>query len=184
MGAKALLSNWASRSNLAWLRKFLSPRTPELLRIWQAVGQRWCVETLKISGKELEVGGWVLVPPERRARFDFTWNGEPFAQIKFPVARPDVGSVFHYLAGASESGFVCRAPWNQCEELVTIRCRDRKTGKPFFPNDCPYYYFYPRANEILPSPAQRRRVHGNVLEDNFRVVGSHAASGCPANYYR
>ncbi len=103
----------------------------------------------------------------------FSYNGSPFDVIHYPVARPDVAAVFPFLPFAGDSGFAC---WARVGDMsgksIVVRCIDRATGRPFFGDDQDFLYVFPTPGEAIPDAPRRVRVHGNPLEEHFRVVGA------------
>jgi SAM-dependent methyltransferase len=106
-----------------------------------------------------------------------TWNDQPVEAIEFPISRPDVAGVFKFLPYATESGFYARLPpafLNEPGKLLAIRWTDRRTGRPLFGRDLPYYYPVPTPNEVLPDADRRMRIHGNREIENYRIIGATA----------
>lgn len=161
------------------LRSLLRPLVPPQLRQllkgtstearWRRSCNKWLLSEWYDEPGAVALAGWAIVPANRRDSVRFTWNGQPFDRVEYPLPRPDVANNFPY-ADAHQSGFVIRIdtsrhprPWGPIE--VRIAGRDLGTGfEPTYLLDAPDPL-------NLPDAARRRRVIGWSEEFSFRHGG-------------
>jgi SAM-dependent methyltransferase len=98
-----------------WLRRAPSaspPAAPDIrqtmlqLRLAEAIG--WIVDRADVVGDSFEMAGWALSPTTRLSALRFLLNGEPFAEVDWPLPSPDVAAYFPQLPYAAQCRFICR----------------------------------------------------------------------------
>lgn len=145
------------------------------------VAEPWSVDQVEITNRRLVVRGWSLsatTSPVIKPR-EFTFNGRPFDEIHYPLARPDVGTVLSQRLNAELSGFECRAeviddvyPCGVLEiERVRPLAMPIERGR-----DC-WFVPDPALHTNLPDEDRRFRVIGNRDRDGFLTTGA-------TDYYR
>src|SRR5215471_9021768 len=71
------------------------------------VAEPWYVEHLNLSGNRLFAAGWSMPVDfgSTPGNGSFTVNGRGFDELRYPLARPDVGAVFWMREGSGLCGF-------------------------------------------------------------------------------
>ncbi|MFL5331227.1 MAG: class I SAM-dependent methyltransferase [Gemmataceae bacterium] len=138
---------------------------------WRYHGLKWVVATDKVSGSDVEISGWALIPPWRRQEITFTCNGVPFAEVEYPIPRSDVAQSFPHAPWAVMSGFICRtklpAPLPPGGKL-TFECVLARSGRRLLPTYYPQYFRAAAPSDPpLPDAIRRERVTTQNSPDVF-----------------
>jgi SAM-dependent methyltransferase len=135
----------------------------------------WCVDDISIVGDHIEIRGWAIAPRGDPSNAAFLLDGEPFAEVSYPLERRDIGRLFWYAPQSHRSGFTCRTPLRRIErnmlEPYVFRYVDKRSGAPFNPLHDYFFYYQPEDRFAFPPGANRRRVHGAEIESAFRLEG-------------
>jgi SAM-dependent methyltransferase len=142
----------------------------------QALGREpWCVDHVSIAGDAIEIRGWAIPPGGETAKVDFRIDGEPFAEVSYPVPRPDIERLFWYVPNALHTGFMCRTHLTRREKDIltpyVLSYVDKRTGGHINPLHDYFCYYTPEDRFAFPPPQNRRRVHGSEDESAFRLEG-------------
>jgi len=133
----------------------------------------WGIDDVRRENDMFEIAGWALPPAKGPAAAGFALNGNPFADIRYPLPRPDIQQAFWWVPRNLSSGFHCRTPLPrerpQAQATVTLEYVAKKTGRPF----CEDHNFYYCLDDDLPipPPEKRRRVQGTENECFFLLEG-------------
>lgn len=152
-------------------------RSPEFGALLKAsMGtEPWCVDNVVIRDGTIEIHGWGIAPGGEPSAAAFLLDGEPFAEVRFPLPRPDIERLFWYVPDSRLSGFTCRAPLPRIERDMlkpyVFSYADKRTGRPLNPLHDYFYYYQPEDRFAFPPPENRRRVHGAEVESAFRLEG-------------
>jgi len=134
----------------------------------------WTIDTLAIDHDRLQIAGWALPPPEHPEKGRFLWNGRPFAEQVYPIARPDVDAFFPQRRGAAQSGFACteRGGADDWFDDGCLHLRFEFDGQRLhypFQHD----WFYPDVSRYpaLPDGERMARVMGTISPTQFLLGG-------------
>jgi len=130
----------------------------------------WCVDAVELSGDRIDVRGWAIAPVGQQGVVRI--NGEAFAHETYGIPHEGIKKIFWYLGEATTSAFICHAPRGPLEsagELV-FSFADASTGRAFNP-DNDFFFELNEPPTSFPPPELRKRVHGSVDLNAFRLEG-------------
>jgi len=139
----------------------------------------WSLDEVDVGSDRLTVRGWSIPADAAVEPRQFTFNGRPFDEIRYPLPRPDVGALFAGRPAADRCGFQCSTTLsdtaypNGVLEIERVRPGatpiDRGRDCAFVPD--------PAAHIDLPDEDRRFRVIGNKDRTGFLTTGA-------TDYYR
>lgn len=90
----------------------------------------WCVDSVTLEGRQLDVHGWAIPPSGAVERVGFSVNGARVLNVAGGNPRPDVGSFYWYYANADHSGFHFRYEFaDDPPPVLRLSYLDTLTGK-------------------------------------------------------
>ena len=156
------IANVLSRVNVIPPEK--PPATPPL------AAEPWMIDSLRIDRNDnivrVDVSGWAFPDPELGASAPglFLLNGQPFAEIHYPIDREEVGKIFWHRKNARYCGFRCVAtgPQGSIYRDGALELTHISHGPPCQVPAQQSWFIYDSEREG-PFPEESRR---------FRVIGS------------
>jgi SAM-dependent methyltransferase len=144
------------------------------------ISEPWTIDQLTINRKGdtviVDMNGWAFPDPElgRASPGKFLINGQPFADVSYPVDRAHVGTVFWQRSNARYSGFRCVAS-GRYDEIYRNGVLEITYINPGPPRRVPaqqsWYLCDATKEGAFPDEERRFRVIGNNDLDGFILTG-------------
>jgi SAM-dependent methyltransferase len=127
----------------------------------------WCVDVVDFAIDHWTVMGWAVSAEGRQQLQDFEVDGTRRAAQRF--ARPDITRLYPGRPGSEKAGFTFTVPTEEYppDQHRPLRLSLRLDGQEQPSLD----YFYPGIDGIIPSPENRRRVHGSDGLSDYLLEG-------------
>lgn len=137
---------------------------------------RWYPGRISISREEVTMEGWALSAWEGQDQLRFLVNGQPFAQVEWPMTSPDLLPFFEGVPDAGASRFFCRQsrgagtwPFDNGYARFNVTAQ---FGEHAHSYRTAWYLADPAHEPALPSPVQIARVIGTPDENAYLMGGA------------